>query len=147
MKIKYSFTNFSYIGVNLLIFILSNSVLANWQKPEIKYPLSAEHSISQSSEKKRFLPNGVTDDWLNDLRDENGNRINPESDNGTSREIPEDPGDALQRKIFNGQGTNTNFGNSVSTAGDVNGDGYDDIIVGAFAYNFIQEGYIFITVD
>ena len=34
-----------------------------------------------------------------------------------------------------GQGSNNYFGNSVSGAGDVNNDGYADLIVGAFGYN------------
>jgi hypothetical protein len=63
---------------------------------------------------------------MKDLRDQNGNRIIPEED-------PE--GDAFQRKIFNGLGSNNYFGYSVASAGDVNGDGYDDIIVGAYGYN------------
>jgi hypothetical protein len=34
-----------------------------------------------------------------------------------------------------GQGTATYFGISASTAGDVNNDNYDDVIIGAYAYN------------
>ncbi|MFH1196951.1 MAG: integrin alpha [bacterium] len=34
-----------------------------------------------------------------------------------------------------GEGASQYFGNSVSCAGDVNGDGYDDVIVGAYGYN------------
>ncbi|MBK6876054.1 MAG: FG-GAP repeat protein [Ignavibacteria bacterium] len=57
-------------------------------------------------------------------------------------------GDAIQRKIFNGE-FGEGFGISVSTAGDVNGDGYSDIIVGAYRYipEEIYGRYISITED
>ena len=43
-----------------------------------------------------------------------------------------------------GEAASNYFGNSVSSAGDVNGDGYDDIIVGAPQYNsFTGRAYIF----
>ncbi|MBK8981998.1 MAG: FG-GAP repeat protein [Ignavibacteria bacterium] len=122
------------------VFYPSLEVNANWMKKEIKSSQEGYQSVqkveSSGSEKKDSLPDGVTQDWLNNLRDENGNRIINETNAGISREIPEDPeGDAMQRKIFNGLGTNNNFGKSASSAGDVNGDGYDDIIVGADSYN------------
>jgi len=46
--------------------------------------------------------------------------------------------------IMNGEFTSEYFGESVSGAGDVNGDGFDDVIVGASGYdNYKGRGYIF----
>ncbi len=43
-----------------------------------------------------------------------------------------------------GETTNNQFGCSVSSADDVNGDGYDDVIIGAMRYNFYQgRAYIY----
>ncbi len=41
---------------------------------------------------------------------------------------------------LSGEAANSSFGHSVSTAGDVNGDGYADVIVGAFGY---KRAYIY----
>ena len=94
---------------------------ANWQKSQTS---TAEHTaFTQQSpvSNSDSLPKGVTQDWLNSLTDENGNRIINEED-------PE--GDALQQNVFNGDAAGVNYGKSVSNAGDVNGDGFDDVIIG-----------------
>jgi hypothetical protein len=50
----------------------------------------------------------------------------------------------VQSFIESGPTNNSNFGCSVSTAGDVNNDGYDDIIVGAYQFNSsIGQAYIY----
>jgi hypothetical protein len=43
--------------------------------------------------------------------------------------------DATADLTLSGQGTQNYFGNSVAPAGDVDGDGYADALVGAFGYN------------
>jgi hypothetical protein len=119
---------------HILIAIVLTFVSVNIysQTNEIKKLKSSE--LTHQDQKRDSLPEGVTEDWLNSLHDENGNRI-----------LPEDPEtDAFQRKIFNGLNNDDRFGNSVKTAGDVNGDGYDDIIVGAYGYSSnMGRAYIF----
>jgi len=88
-----------------------------------------------------FQPDENQFDYFNsyahDLKDARGNRIFNSTNN-----------DSL---VFSGQAINNNFGCSVSSAGDVNGDGYSDIIVGANNYsNGWGRAYIYlggITMD
>ncbi|MBK8552539.1 MAG: FG-GAP repeat protein [Ignavibacteria bacterium] len=118
-----------------MILILSFSVNVNLSNIKAETNISSDQNI-KSQLNSDSLPEGLTEDWLNDLRDENGNKIINNLDNKTSGQIPEDPeGDSFQRKIFNGLNSGENFGISVSNAGDVNGDGYDDIIIGAPNYS------------
>ncbi len=128
------------IPVLFIVYLISPVTLrSNWIMEETNSTLhthSTPFTQSTPHTQEDSLPEGVTKDWLNSLRDENGNRIMSENNPGRSVEIPEDPeGDAFQRKAFNGLNTGENFGFTASNAGDVNGDGYDDIIVGAYAYS------------
>ncbi len=66
--------------------------------------------------------------------------LNSASNNSGGVPLP----DAMQERFFTGQSAGDNFGYSVASAGDVNGDGYDDIIVGA-PFNSSSQGkaYLF----
>ncbi|MCB0728213.1 MAG: FG-GAP repeat protein [Ignavibacteriae bacterium] len=113
--------------LSAILLLLTGSAEANWIKsendmtfthstPDTQQTQNTQHSNSDS------LPAGVTKEWLNSLTDENGQKL-------MHNEDPE--GDAMQERFFTGYAAGDQFGYSVASAGDVNGDGYDDIIIGA----------------
>ena len=122
-------------AVLMLLSVLSQSSQANWMLNETQ----------QTKNNQDSLPEGISRDWLNSLTDERGNRIIQNGQSNNSEQLPyEDPeGDAMHRKVFIGPAAGSSFGYSASSAGDVNGDGYDDIIVGADGFNNIGRAYIY----
>ena len=112
----------------IAVYSFSNTLpsQANWLKSEGKSSTPYAQHIPNTSESTQHsnsdsLPKGVTKDWLNTLTDEKGKRIIPETDPET---------DALLQNTFDGNAAGVNYGKSVSNAGDVNGDGFDDVIIG-----------------
>ncbi|MBK6774254.1 MAG: FG-GAP repeat protein [Ignavibacteria bacterium] len=127
----------NYIKLFLLsaMIILSNGPAdANWIRSEndMKFTPNlpngkagtpnTQHTPNTPHSKSDSLPAGVTKEFLNSLTDEKGQKI-------IHNEDPE--GDAMQERFFTGFAASDQFGYSVSSAGDVNGDGYSDLIIGA----------------
>ena len=114
--------------ITTLLFLMPAILYAEVknEKKSQKGLLQTSANSNQNEQQGDSLPAGVTQDWLNSLRDEEGNRIINEGDPET---------DAIQRKVFNGLSAGSQFGYFVRSAGDVNADGYDDIIIGAPAYS------------
>ena len=109
------------------------------------------NKINNSSENKSAL---VENNWSDDARNTivsagfNPDKFRPDEIFGTQAKeytMPMDStSDAMSVRTYNGQTTNSNYGASVSSAGDVNGDGYSDIIVGANGYNsYTGRAYIY----
>ena len=122
----------NYVKLFLLsaMIILSNIPAdANWIGSENDISINAEIRNTQYTQSTQHtphsnrdsLPEGVTKEWLNSLTDERGQKIVQ----------PEEGGDAMQERFFTGYAAGDQFGYSVSSAGDVNSDGYADLIVGA----------------
>ncbi|MGB3017200.1 MAG: FG-GAP-like repeat-containing protein, partial [Ignavibacteria bacterium] len=113
-----------FLTLFVCVLFISSASQANWKRPESEVDAQQiqqspnTHTADSNSDS---LPNGVTQDWLNTLTDERGNRIMPEEEPET---------DALQQNTFDGSAIGVNYAKSVSSAGDVNGDGFDDVIIG-----------------
>ena len=109
------------------------------------------NKINNSQESKSALDgNNWSDDSRNTLVSSgfNPDRFRPQEifENETKEfKIPEDSiSDAMSVRIYNGQATESYYGTSVASAGDVNGDGYADIIIGANGYSsFTGRAYIY----
>jgi hypothetical protein len=120
--------NKSLLVIFSLILLMTSGI--NAQYLEQRNGVNDESSISFDLETKANEL-GISTNQLQKI-------LNSASNNGGGDPLP----DAMQERFFTGQAAFDYFGQSISNAGDVNGDGYDDIIVGA-AFNIAGKAYIY----
>lgn len=109
-----------------LIFIFSfqiNEIKSNW----IQDQAMQNQNISDLKQNKTFSDDPINMDRSKLQGDEKRRLISEISRNHDEDPLP----DAIQQRFFTGYAADDYFGYSVSNAGDVNGDGFDDVIVGA----------------
>ncbi len=113
-----------FILFNILFLTFFSTLTYSSQIPKSVTRNFSNNSTGQISDKKESI---VSEEQMNGFLDERGKPLFQKENN------PSDTleTDAFQEKIVNGMTAGDNFGTSVSGAGDVNGDGYEDIIAGA----------------
>ena len=128
------------IYLPLCVFIVAlnftSDLSANWQK-DVNKKFNTQLSDSANRltpaddvlSKNPDIDNHVSDEQMKNFLDENGKSL-VNSDFKKANE-PLTP-DSFQEYPLSGEASRNFYGISVSSAGDVNADGFDDIIVGAY---------------
>ncbi len=131
MNRKWLFGCFASAG---LVLVPAAGLLAGGDTAGAAAAASAASSGDSGDADGVALPAGVSVEWwgqaqaaIRQLQHPNGDVAGP-------------PPTLLRKWTAEGNEAGANFGMSVGTAGDVNGDGYDDVIVGASEYNNGQNG-------
>ena len=115
--------NKSVLKIFCILLLFTSSL--NSQSPDRRIPLGAD-GISNNNQMVDL--NSKADELRITTTELNGILNSALSNGGSGDPLP----DALTGRFFTGQAALDYFGNSVSDAGDVNGDGFSDIIVGAY---------------
>jgi len=114
------------IIVLISVQININSVYSNWM------PIEKNNNTFIETDKSQFqnTSSNITEEQDRGYLDENGVPLLSQNDMAKNTDDSLQS-DAISERILNGLTAGDYLGSSVSGAGDVNGDGYEDVIVGA----------------
>lgn len=115
-----------------LFFILTSLLLVSEINPIFGYIPESNNQVVDIKSKAHEL--GISENRLKEILNSGISKINPEDSIQT---------DAVSSSKLQGPVVSGQFGCSVASAGDVNGDGYDDIIIGSRANSF-SKAYIYL---